>query len=104
MTRSARHNKGCVAHPPSGAVRMFDVDRGLVHVGTILLADGERVCAAESDVRCGVLVEKHPPDLRGVARGQFADVGGIVEMPTQEPAIADALQAAQITLMCSGCP
>ena len=55
--------------------------------------------------RCGVLVEKHPPDLRGVARGQFADVGGIVEMPTQGPAMADALQAAQITmLMCSGCP
>jgi hypothetical protein len=55
--------------------------------------------------RCGVLAEKHPPDLRGVARRQFADVGGIVEIPTQGPAMADALQAAQITtLMCSGCP
>jgi hypothetical protein len=43
--------------------------------------------------RCGVLVEKHPPDVRGVAQGQFADIGGIVEMPTQGPAIADALQA-----------
>jgi hypothetical protein len=43
--------------------------------------------------RCGVLVEKRPPDLRGVARGQFADIGGIVEMPTQGPAMADALQA-----------
>jgi len=40
----------------------------------------------------------------GVARGQFADVGGIVEMPTQGPAMADASQAAEITLMCSGCP